>query len=323
MASPLHIFITGGTGFFGKSVLDWLKTNETWREETRVTVLSRAPRRFLGDNPAFASLPWLDFVAGDVRDFVFPDGRYDLMIHGATAASTKLEQENPDEVYSVITEGTQHVLDFAKRCSAKRFLFLSSGAVYGTQPPALNHIPENYEGTPTTAYGKGKKMAEEMCLKASAGHFDCVIARAFAFVGPHLPFDIHFAIGNFIRDCLKNHPITICGDGTPLRSYLYASDLAEWLWTILLKGEHARAYNVGSDEAISIRDLALKVRACASTDNPITVLGTPDPNTPPPRYIPDITRAKTELALSVRCPLDEAIRRTLAWHRRVQSPSGQ
>ena len=321
MIAPSRLFITGGTGFFGKSVLDWLSANETKRERTRVTVLSRDPKRFLNDNPTFANLPWLDFVAGDVRDFTFPDGRYDLMIHGATAASAKLEQENPDEMYSVITDGTRHVLDFARYCSAKRFLFISSGAVYGSQPSSLSHIPEGYEGIPTTAYGKGKKVAEDMCLQTSAGHFDCVIARAFAFVGPHLPLGIHFAIGNFIRDCLGNRPITIHGDGTPLRSYLYATDLAEWLWTLMLQGKHTRAYNVGSDEAISIRDLALKVRDCAETDNPITVLGTPVPNTPPPCYVPNITRSKTELGLSIRCPLDEAIRLTLAWHRRTCSKS--
>lgn len=312
-----RFFLTGGTGFFGKWLLhSFLILRKTCGLDISMTVLSRNPEGFLVTNPDFRRQAGLTFIEGDVRTFIFNRlPSFDFVIHGATAASTTLEQENPGEMFSVITEGMRHVLEFTRRCSAKRMLFISSGAVYGPQPSTLSHTPETYEGTPTTAYGKGKKISEQMCLGASDGRFECMIARPFAFVGPYLPLDTHFAIGNFIRDCLADRPIVIKGDGTPLRSYLYAADLAEWLWTILLKGENGRSYNVGSDEALSIRELAYKVRTCAVTDNPITVLGTPNPKMSPSRYVPSIERAKAELGLILRCPLDEAIRRTLAWHR--------
>ena len=312
-----RIFLTGGTGFFGKWLLhSFLGLRKTYGLDLTLTVLSRDPKHFLSACPEFDGQEGLGFIEGDVRSFVPPAGEtYGLVIHGATAASAKLEHENPGEMYSVITEGTRHMLDFVQQCSAKRLLFISSGAVYGPQPSTLSHVPETYEGTPITAYGRGKKESERMCLDASTGCFECVIARPFAFVGPYLPLDIHFAIGNFIRDCLENRPIVIAGDGTPLRSYLYAADLMEWLWTLLLCGEHGRAYNVGSDKAISISDLALLVRSCAGAKNEVVVRGRKVEGAPPAQYVPSVERARSELGLRVRHELPDAISRTIVWNR--------
>ncbi|MDD4737493.1 MAG: NAD-dependent epimerase/dehydratase family protein, partial [Kiritimatiellae bacterium] len=245
------IFLTGGTGFFGKWLLEsFLRVNKIFELKAQVTVLSRHPNEFLAQNPWLATESCVTFLQGDVRDFTFPKGRFDFVIHAATEASAKLERENPEEMYAVIVDGTRRVLEFAARAGTSRLMLTSSGAVYGDQPTDISHIGEAYTGGPTSAYGKGKRMAESLCAAAGTQHgFVTLLPRCFAFVGPYLPLDTHFAIGNFIRDCLENRPIVIRGDGTPLRSYLYAADLAEWLWTILLKGENGRAYNVGSDQA--------------------------------------------------------------------------
>lgn len=320
MLNGCRIFLSGGTGFFGKWLLhSFLGLRNAQGSDVSMTVLSRDPKRFLDACPEFAEQAGLDFIAGDVRSFKTTcHYSFDYVIHAATDARTKLEQENPAEMHSVIVDGTRHVLDFAQRCSAKKMLYISSGAVYGAQPPTLSHIPESYEGSPTTSYGKGKKLAEQLCLEAAAGRFECVIARPFAFVGPYLPLDAHFAIGNFMSDCLNNRPIMINGDGTPLRSYLYAADLVEWLWTILLRGEHGRAYNVGSDDAISIFDLAHLVRQCAGTSNEIIILK-PSPHSDaeisPSRYIPSIERVRNELGLTPAVSLTDAIQQTLTWHK--------
>jgi nucleoside-diphosphate-sugar epimerase len=313
----LRILLTGGTGFLGKWLLHtFIQLRKSLDLSSTMTVLSRDPSRFLDSCPEFVDQPGLDFIAGDVRSFTLPAGRtFDFVIHGATAASAKLDQDDPEEMYSVITEGTRNLLEFARRSEARRLLYISSGAVYGMQPPTLSHVPETYEGVPTTAYGRGKKASEQLCLDASTGRFECVIARPFAFVGPYLPLDTHFAIGNFIRDCLENRPIVIRGDGTPLRSYLYAADLAEWLWTLLLRGEHGRAYNVGSEDAISIRELARLVRECAGTQNEILIQEQAKEGVLPARYVPSVARVRQELCLFPRYSLSDSIRRTLAWHR--------
>jgi dTDP-glucose 4,6-dehydratase len=219
-----------------------------------------------------------------------------------------------------IIRGTKRTLEFALAAGAKRFLFVSSGAVYGKQPPEMTHIPETYLGSPDvmdpkSAYGEGKRVGELLCAIAHKEHgLETTIARCFAFVGPHLPLDAHFAIGNFIRDAMKGEPIKV-KDGTPYRSYLYAADLAVWLWTILFKGEACHPYNVGSDQEITIADLADNV---ASTfNNSVSVLSNsaPDFKSPVSRYIPSVGRADSEMGLRVLVPLNQSIRRTAAWRR--------
>jgi dTDP-glucose 4,6-dehydratase len=135
------------------------------------------------------------------------------------------------------------------------------------------------------------------------------IARCFAFVGPHLPLDGHFAIGNFIRDALAGKPPQIKGDGTPRRSYLYMADLAVWLWTILFKGANCRPYNVGSDESLGIAEIAAATSAALGSPPPLM----PPPGKPVSHYIPDITRARTELGLGAHYSLAQGIRKTAAW----------
>ena len=139
---------------------------------------------------------------------------------------------------------------------------------------------------------------------------ETVVARCFAFVGPDLPLNVHFAIGNFIRDALTADAITVSGDGTPLRTYLDQSDLAHWLFTLLEHGRPGQAYNVGSDEVISIAALAHLVRDILAPDKPVHILGQPNPGAARNRYVPDISKVSHQLGLGVTVSLAEAIRRT-------------
>jgi len=224
-----------------------------------------------------------------------------------------------------IVAGTRRALDFAARCGANKFLLTSSGAVYGKQPPAMTHVAEEYAGapdvsTPRSAYGEGKRLSELLCAIHGARHgIETKIARCFAFVGPHLPLDAHFAIGNFIRDALAGGPIVVNGDGTPFRSYLYAADLAAWLWTILLRGADNRPYNVGSSQAVTIAETAAAVSRALGENSLVTIAQKPAPGQPAQRYVPDISRAVGELQLDQWTQLDDAIRATARWHRQTRS----
>jgi dTDP-glucose 4,6-dehydratase len=158
-------------------------------------------------------------------------------------------------------------------------------------------------------YGEAKREAERLCAESGV---DFVTARAFAFLGPYLPLDAHFAAGNFLRDARRGGPILVRGDGTALRSYLYPADLVVWLLRILLRGRRARAYNVGSDEVVSTAQLARCI-AVAVRRPPEVVIQSVQPQGPQNIYLPDIRRARAELNLDVAIPLQDAIARTLAF----------
>ena len=314
------IFITGGTGYFGCWLLEsFTLANDRLHLGAKATVLSRNPQALAAKVPHLANHPSVHLLQGDVRTFEFPAGEFRLVIHAATEASAKLNQENPLLMFETIVEGTRRTLEFARTHGACKFLLTSSGAVYGKQPPGMTHIPEDYLGAPDpmdpgAAYGEGKWAAEVLC-RLYAHHFglETKITRSFAQVGPYLPMDIHFAMGNFIRDAVKGGPIHVNGDGTPFRSYLYAADLAIWLWTILFKGQPCHPYNVGSDRSISIAELASLVRELVAPGSAVIVSQRADPSQPPPRYVPSIERARKELALESWVPLEEAIQMTARW----------
>ncbi len=316
-----RLFMTGGTGFFGAWLIEtFLWANERLDLGAELLVLSRDPAAFLRKMPHLAGQPGLGFHTGDVTSFEFPQGHFSHVIHAATAASATLNDQAPLVMVDTVVTGTRRTLDFARRVGAKKFLLTSSGAVYGRQPPDTVHVSEDYCGgpdplDPASAYGEGKRLAEHLCaLYARCYGMEIKIARGFAFVGPYLPLDAHFAIGNFIGDVLAGRPITVGGDGTPLRSYLYAADLAIWLWTILFRGMSCRAYNTGSDAEISIAELARMVAETLAPGTEVR-LAQPAPSGQPRHiYVPETRRAREQLGLDVHIPLDEAIRRTGRWY---------
>lgn len=313
-------FITGGTGFIGTWLLEslvWL--NDHLELDIQAVVLTRNADTFASKAPHIAAHSSITLLTGDIRTFAFPEGRFSFVIHGATDASAKLNADDPIGMFDTIVEGTRRTLDFTVQSGAKNFLFLSSGAVYGDQPPHISHWSEfDFNGPDCTnagsAYAEGKRAAELLCtLYAKQYGIEAKLARCFAFVGPYLPIDSHFAIGNFIRDAIAKKPIHISGDGTPYRSYLYAADLTLWLWTILLRGQTARPYNVGASQAISIAELATLVNKTIGS-NGIHIMQQSQEGAIPKRYVPSIERAEIELGLTQTVTLEQAIIKTASWH---------
>lgn len=320
-----RLFVTGGTGFWGSWMLESLvHADRSLGLGLDAVVLTRDPEAYLSRRPGLATARSLSFIAGDVRDFEFPPGRFTHVIHAATAASVALNLSNPAEMRDVIVRGMQRVLEFTVASGARRLLLASSGAVYGRQRPGTTHIAEDDPGLhdpiePASAYAEGKREAERLCLEAASGDaFEPVIARGFAFLGPLLPMDGTFAAGNFLRDALRGGPIQVSGDGTACRSYLYAADLSAWLWTLLARGASGRAYNVGSEARVTVGQLAHLIATIVAPGSEVRFAKRSVSGAPPEQYIPCTRRAREELGLSATMNLEEAIRRTVGWVRGVR-----
>lgn len=291
-----RVLLTGGTGFFGRWLTStFLRENEALGLGATLTVVTRDARRVPDGARG---------IVTDIRELVVEE-TFTHVIHAAMTSSAPVE---PAEATSTIVDGTKRVLEQCR--AAQRILYVSSGAVYGRQE--ATHVTEDATTAPdpldpTRAYGNAKRYAEHLCALES----NVTVARPFAFVGPHLPLDAHFAIGNFLRDALAAQPIVVRGDGSAIRSYLYAADLATWLWTILATGAPRRAYNVGSERAVSIGELAKLIGAMFSV--PVEIRGAPTSTLD--RYVPSTRRAREELGLAETVGLEDALARTASFIR--------
>ena len=315
-----RLLVTGGTGFIGRWLLEALRYADARHGlGLHATILTRDPIAFAARAPHLAGHPGFRFVAGDVLSLA-PDGeRYTHVIHAATDASAALVANQPTLMFDTVVTGTRNVLDFAVAAEARRFLFLSSGAIYGAQPWDVTHIGEDWTGGPDprdvrNTYAEAKRAAEMLAaIYAKANGLEVVTARIFAVLGPLLPLDTHFAAGNFIRDALAGRTVRVEGSGQAVRSYLYAADLTAWLLAALLRAPAGTTYNVGSEEAVSIARLAERTAAVLGGAGH-EVLGKADPGWNAGRYVPSTASIRQELGVRETVGLDEAIRRTAMWN---------
>jgi len=305
-----HMLLTGGTGFFGLALL------RHWQARPlampRLTVLSRDPDAFLQRFPALATLPQLRWLRGDIlqpTSLPFQE-RFSHVLHAA-ADSTLGPQLTALQRFDQVVMGTRNMLELAAATGARRFLLTSSGGVYGSIEAARGvaetclTMPDPLQ--PGQVFNVAKRTAEHLCALYQ-DRLEVVIARCFSFVGRDLPRQAHFAIGNFIHDALHNDAIIVQGNGSALRSYMDQRDLAHWLLVLMQRGRNAQAYNVGSEQAASIAQLAHQVRDVLAPHKPVKILGRAESVGTRTVYLPCIEKARFELGLQLQFSLHESIR---------------
>lgn len=313
------VLLTGGTGFLGRWLLEAiLYANFELEHKIELTVISRNPESFINDFPNYKEFNDLKFLKGDVKNLTNIEGKYFSVIHAAVESDSRLNPNSAIETFETIIYGTKTILDLAASSGVKKFLFLSSGAVYG--PFAEEKIKENSSVSPPLqiryTYGESKRAAELLCrLYSEKFNIDMSIARCFSFVGPGIPLNKSYAIGNFIGNCLNNESIVVKGDGTPLRSYMYVVDLVVWLFSALTRVEGFETFNVGSDETVSILELANLVKEIGENKSKISVQGMAQLKGPTDRYIPSTEKIKNKYSLQMNYSLASSIKKTFEYYR--------
>lgn len=308
------LFITGATGFIGKWILgSLLYANKKLKLSCSIIALSRNPSEFIANNPCFND-HCIKWVEGDISS-VELSFKVDFLIHAATDVSNIVSNEALlDSCYL----GTRNILSLANHQEEQcKILLLSSGAVYGKasnsfRPISENDICSNQEPSGLSAYTEGKKISESLCLLASKNaHLSILIARLFSIVGPYLPLDKHFAIGNFIRSAVLNEDIVIHGDGSPTRSYLYAADMVVWLLVLLFDGKNEDIFNIGSPEPISIKELAFIVNEVVGGTGKVVIKHSEMSSSASNHYIPAVSKFEIAFNIKQHFGLNEAITKTV------------
>lgn len=317
------ILITGGTGFIGTWLTELVAfLNDTHNFNTKLILLSGRAYNFSAKAPHLAMRKDVVIIERDIRSLLDIPSDVNWIIHAAANPDNRLHASDPLKTMDVIVKGTESVLMAATRLpNLQKFLNISSGLVYGSQPLELETIPENFRGTLDftsigSAYGEAKRMGETLCAVYRNQHrLPIVNARPFAFIGPYQLLDRPWAINNFIRDSLLGGPIRILGDGETVRSYMYPSDMAFWLLSILVQGTVGLSYNVGSPYGVTLRQLAEKIADHFPLRPKIISRVAEEGITNHSKFVPDITLAQKTLGLSVKVDIETAIKRTISWNR--------
>jgi nucleoside-diphosphate-sugar epimerase len=311
-----HILITGASGFFGQWFCQTLTTlNQAYELNLHLHVLSRSWESFHRKHPQFFDESITHFIDGDIRSFQAPDS-CDFVIHMANEARPHFESEEDKKIFiETLRQGDQHLAKILKQLKPQKMLLTSSGAVYGPSFERVTHWQETDTPAPKTTYGEEKARQEHFFLSEKPQETDLVIMRCFAFIGPFLPLNGPYAAGHFLSNLLKGETIHVKGTGRPLRSYMYMSDLMIWSLKLLIQDTEDSIYNVGSEEPVSIAELASEIASLSPEPLDVVISQKDAKIQESLSYLPNTQKVHKELDLKVLISRLEALKKTLKWHR--------
>jgi len=310
------LLIIGGTGFFGKSILDFFNRDglDAWSID-KIFVMARNPNKLQIEAPELLS-PKVELIEGDIAS-VQSLPYADYVIHAAASTDASKYLSHGDEERKNIIMGTLNYCRLAPLYHQNsKIVFCSSGAVYGRQPESVKLLTEDMcfgdaDGLSESkrSYAYAKRDSEKAIEKlGELNTMNVSIARCFAFVGKYLPRDQHFAIGNFIGDILSRKSIVSRAEHKVIRTYMHSDDLVIWLMTICsFSSNLSPIFNVGSSHEIEIRALA----AMLAKKYDIAIELQQDQNGLVDRYVPSVRKAMKDLNLSLIYDLESAIEITI------------
>jgi dTDP-glucose 4,6-dehydratase len=302
----LRAVITGGSGFLGSHLCDYL-IGQGWEVLVIDNLVTGAEANVahLAGHPAFR------MMRHDVSSYIEVPGPVDYVLHFASPASPVDYLKLPIQTLKVGALGTHNALGLALAKKAKFFL-ASTSECYGD--PAVTPQPETYWGNvnpigPRGVYDEAKRFAEAMTMAYHRHHgVDTHIVRIFNTYGPRMRLNDGRALPNFVHQALTGQPITVYGDGRQTRSFCYVSDLIEGIYRLMRSEEHEPT-NIGNPQEITILEFAERIRTLLGVTTPIVFK--PLPQDDPKQRCPDIRKAKRLLGWEPKVNLEEGLRVTL------------
>ena len=316
----MRVLITGAAGFIGSHLCDYLL--ERGHEILAMDNLSTGST----DNIAhLAGHDRFHFVKHNVTDYIYVEGPLDAVLHLASLPSPVDYLNYPIQTLKVGALGTHKALGLAKAKGA-RFLLASTSEVYGD--PQVHPQPEDYWGNvnpvgPRGVYDESKRFAEALTMAYHRSHrLETRIARIFNTYGPRMRLDDGRVVPNFIRQALLAQPLTVYDDGSRTRSFCYVSDLVEGIARLLMSDE-AYPVNLGNPREMTVLELAREVLEVTESKSEIVFVRPTDERTKDDPLIrqPDIGKARRVLGWDPVVPLEEGLRKTVAWFRARVSPT--
>jgi dTDP-glucose 4,6-dehydratase len=305
-ANAMRAVITGGAGFLGSHLCDYLLDHdwEVLSIDNLVTGNS-ANLRHLEQHSRFRTMQQ------DVTKFIDVPGPVDYVLHFASPASPVDYLKLPIQTMKVGSLGTHNTLGLALVKKAKYFI-ASTSECYGD--PLVSPQPESYWGNvntigPRGVYDEAKRFSEALVMAYHrAKGLDTHIVRIFNTYGPRMRLNDGRALPNFVHQALMGQPLTVYGTGKQTRSFCYVSDLIEGIYRLMMSDEHEPT-NIGNPQEISILDFAERIRALLEVKSPI--IFEPLPQDDPKQRCPDISKARRLLGWEPKVNLEEGLRLTL------------
>jgi dTDP-glucose 4,6-dehydratase len=294
--SGKSLLITGGTGFVGRYLVESVLrfNNKGNGGRCKLLLPTRQPdtliERYRSQIQAgeIVAMRWGERYTVDMKGDMC-----DYIIHAASPSSPKQVMEDPVRNLRDMVDMSSSIAGLGKQCGSKRSILISSGAVYGEQPSEMLVMPEEYLGGPdlsktSSCYGEGKRLSEKHFRLSG---IDYRIARVFSLTGPYQDLRSGFAVPDLIWQAAEKGQIHLSGDGSPVRSYCYATDLTIFLFKLLLGQPKYEVYNVGCREAtVSIAELAQTISAIFGGVGVTKGQSVDDVTTTRSRYVPQLDR---------------------------------
>ncbi len=311
----MRVLVTGGAGFIGSHLCDFLLARgcEVVCMDSLLTGST--------DNIAHISDPRFLFVKHDVTNYIVVGGALDYVLHFASPASPIDYLELPIQTLKVGALGTHKALGLAKERRA-RFLLASTSEVYGD--PLVHPQREDYWGNvnpvgPRGVYDEAKRFAEAMTMAYHRVHgLDARIVRIFNTYGPRMRLTDGRAIPTFVRQALRNEPLTVFGDGSQTRSFTYITDLVEGIWA-LMQAPVNEPVNIGNPREMTLLQLAEQIVRLSGSRSEIVFR--PLPTDDPKVRQPDIGKARSVLGWEPKVDVEDGLTRTIDWCKKLVAQS--